>query len=159
MRDMAAEMVKEFRLRAAELGLSGDVQNTVTLASIIEKETAVPDERAEVASVYTNRLSARIPLQADPCVIYAELLQGTYAGALHHNDMQVDSAYNTYRHPGLPPGPIANPGKTALAAAMHPAQTPYLYFVSDGSGHHRFASSLAEHNRNVAMLRHVAQQR
>lgn len=158
MRDMAAEMVKEFRLRAAELGLTGDVQNTVTLASIVEKETAVSDERPEVASVYANRLSQRIPLQADPCVIYAELLQGTYAGALHHDDMQVDSAYNTYRHAGLPPGPIANPGKSALAAAMHPAQTPYLYFVSDGNGHHRFASSLAEHNRNVAMLRHAISQ-
>jgi UPF0755 protein len=160
MHDMAAEMVKEFRLRAAELGMTGDVQKTVTLASIIEKETAVPDERPEVASVYANRLAAHIPLQADPSVIYAELLAGTYGGALHHNDMQFDSAYNTYRHPGLPPGPIANPGKSSLAAALQPAQTRYFYFVSDGNGHHRFANSLEEHNRNVAALRRaVAQQR
>ena len=160
MHDMAAEMVKEFRLRAAELGMSGDVQKTVTLASIIEKETAAPDERPQVASVYVNRLAAHIPLQADPCVIYAELLGGTYGGALHHNDMQFDSAYNTYRHSGLPPGPIANPGKTSLAAALHPADTRYFYFVSNGNGHHRFATSLEEHNRNVAALRRaMAQQR
>jgi UPF0755 protein len=160
MHDMAAEMVKEFRLRAAELGMTGDVQKTVTLASIIEKETAVPDERPEVASVYANRLAAHIPLQADPSVIYAELLKGTYGGALHHNDMQFDSGYNTYRHSGLPPGPIANPGKSSLAAALHPAQTQYFYFVRDGNGHHRFANSLEEHNRNVAALRRaVAQQR
>jgi UPF0755 protein len=160
MHDMAAEMVKEFRLHANELGMSGDIQKTVTLASIIEKETAVSDERPQVASVYVNRLAAHIPLQADPCVIYAELLSGTYGGALHHNDMQFDSAYNTYRHAGLPPGPIANPGKSSLAAALHPASTQYFYFVSDGNGHHRFANSLEEHNRNVAALRRaIAQQR
>src|SRR5229473_2427824 len=159
MRDMAAEMVKEFRLRATEVGLlqagSTDVPRIVTLASIIEKETAVPDERPEVASVYANRLASRIPLQADPSVIYAELLRGAYAGALHHADMQFDSAYNTYRHAGLPPGPIANPGKSSLQAAMHPAQTAYYYFVSDGAGHHRFAATLEEHNRNVAAFRRV----
>jgi UPF0755 protein len=159
MHDMAAEMVKQFRLHAAELGMTGDVQKTVTLASIIEKETAVPEERPQVASVYSNRLAAHIPLQADPSVIYAELLRGTYGGTLHHNDMQFDSAYNTYRHPGLPPGPIANPGKSSLEAALNPAQSKYLYFVSDGNGHHRFAPSLDEHNRNVALLRRaIAQQ-
>ena len=161
--DMAAEMVKEFRLRAAEIGLaqtdSTDVPRMVTLASIIEKETAVPDERPEVASVYSNRLASHIPLQADPSVIYAELLQGSYSGALHHADMQFDSAYNTYRHAGLPPGPIANPGKSSLQAALHPAQTRYYYFVSDGNGHHRFAATLEEHNRNVAALRRVMSQK
>jgi UPF0755 protein len=168
MRDMAAEMVKEFRLRAAELGLiqsvpgqtqKEDIPTIVTLASIIEKETAVPDERPEVASVYANRLASHIALQADPCVIYAELLQGTYGGALHHDDMQFQSAYNCYHHPGLPPGPIANPGKSSLQAAMHPAETRYYYFVSDGNGHHRFAATLEEHNRNVASLRRVMSQR
>ena len=94
-----------------------------------------------------------MPLQADPSVIYAELLKGTYTGALHHPDMQFNSAYNTYIHAGLPPGPIASPGKTALEAAMHPGTTDYLYFVSDGNGHHRFAQSLEEHNRNVAAYR------
>ena len=155
MRDIAAEMVKEFRLAANEIGLKDDVAKTVTLASIIEKETAVPEERPEVASVYNNRLGARIPLQADPSVIYAELLQGTYGGALHHDDMRFHSLYNTYVHPGLPPGPIANPCKSSLQAAMHPASTHYLYFVSDGNGHHRFAATLEEHNKNVAALRRI----
>ena len=159
MRDMAAEMVKQFRQVATEIGLSEDVQKTLTLASVIEKETAVSDERPEVASVYLNRLSKRIPLQADPSVIYAELLKGTYAGALHHTDMQFDSLYNTYRHAGLPPGPIANPGKSSLQAALHPAETHFFYFVSDGNGHHRFSTSLEEHNRNVAALRRAVSQR
>jgi UPF0755 protein len=153
MRDLAAEMVKQFRQVATEIGLTQDVQRTITLASIIEKETAVAEERPQVASVYANRLASRIALQADPSVIYAELLKGTYGGALHHNDMQFDSAYNTYRHAGLPPGPIANPGKSSLQAAMHPAETKFYYFVSDGNGHHRFSSTLEEHNRNVAALR------
>ncbi|HEX6803873.1 MAG TPA: endolytic transglycosylase MltG [Terriglobales bacterium] len=159
MQDMAATMVKEFRQVAAQIGLSGDVQQTVTLASIIEKETAVPEERPEVASVYQNRLASHIALQADPSVIYAELLRGSYGGALHHSDMQFDSAYNTYRHAGLPPGPIANPGKSSLEAALHPAQTKYYYFVSDGSGHHRFAETLEAHNRNVAALRRAIAER
>lgn len=153
MHDMAAEMVKEFRRVAAELGLHEDVQRRVIMASIIEKETAVSDERPEVASVYYNRLAGRIPLQADPSVIYAELLQNAYTGGLHHGDMSFNSAYNTYRHAGLPPGPIANPGKSSLQAAMHPAGTHFLYFVSDGNGHHRFSNNLEEHNRNVAALR------
>jgi UPF0755 protein len=173
MHDMAAEMVKEFRLRANELGLiqlsstqpdpdqneKPDIAAIVNLASIIEKETSVPEERNEVAGVYSNRLASHIPLQADPSVIYAEMLQGTYTGALHHEDMQFSSAYNTYRHAGLPPGPIANPGKSSLLAAMHPAQTSDYYFVSDGNGHHRFAATLEEHNRNVAALRRVMSQR
>ena len=159
MHDMAAEMIKQFRQVAAEIGLTEDVQKTVTLASVIEKETAVSDERSEVASVYLNRLSKRIPLQADPSVIYAELLKGTYGGALHHTDMQFDSFYNTYRHAGLPPGPIANPGKSSLQAAMHPAETRFFYFVSDGNGHHRFSTTLEEHNRNVAALRRAVSQR
>ena len=165
MQEMAAAMVKQFRQVAREIGLktdlqkSGppgrDLQQTVILASIIERETAAPEERPVVASVYYNRLAERVALQADPSVIYAELLQGSYSGALHHADMQFNSAYNTYAHPGLPPGPIGNPGKTSLEAAMHPADTDYLYFVSNGNGHHRFAHSLEEHNRNVAAYRRV----
>jgi len=157
MEEMAAAMVKQFRQVERELGLiSTDMtpmQMTVTLASIVEKETAAPEERPLVASVYQNRLAKNIPLQADPSVIYAELLQGSYGGALHHADMHFDSAYNTYTHLGLPPGPIGNPGKTALEAAMHPADTDYLYFVSNGNGHHRFAKNLEEHNKNVAAYR------
>jgi len=163
MQEMVAEMVKQFRQVAREIGLTSDapqdVQKAVTMASIVEKETAAPEERPLVASVYYNRLAGGIALQADPSVIYGELLQGTYSGALHHQDMQVDSAYNTYRKPGLPPGPIANPGKSSLQAALHPATTDYYYFVADGNGHHRFARSLEEHNRNVAKYRKIMLQR
>jgi UPF0755 protein len=129
------------------------LERTVILASIVEKETAVPEERPMVASVYSNRLAKRIALDADPSIIYAELLAGTYQGALHHDDMRVDSPYNTYRFPGLPPGPIGNPGKSALEAAMHPAQSDYYYFVADAQGHHRFAKTMEEHNQNVDAYR------
>lgn len=159
MQDMAAAMVKQFRQVAREIGLTSNVEQTVTLASIIEKETAVPEERPKVASVYYNRMEKRQPLQADPSVIYAELLKGTYSGALHHADMQFDSSYNTYTHAGLPPGPIGNPGRTALEAAMHPDHTDYFYFVSDGNSHHRFARSLEEHNKNVAAYRRAVSAR
>jgi UPF0755 protein len=155
MKDMTGAMVKQFRLVALQIGLTLDIQKTVTMASIIEKETAVPEERPVVASVYYNRLGRNIVLQADPSVIYAELLDGSYGGALHHEDMRFQSGYNTYTHSGLPPGPIGNPGRNSLQAAMHPAKTDYYYFVSDGNGHHRFSRSLEEHNQNVARLRQV----
>ena len=151
--DMLSVMVHRFRAKAHSLGLSGNMHQVVTLASIIEKETALPEERPVVASVYYNRLDQRVALDADPSIIYAELLAGAYTGALHHDDMQFNSPYNTYRHAGLPPGPIANPGVASLKAAMHPANTDYLYFVSDGDGHHRFAATLEEHNHNVALYR------
>jgi UPF0755 protein len=151
--DMLAVMVHRFRAKARSLGLTGNMHQVVTMASIVEKETAVAGERPMVASVYYNRLSQRVALDADPSIIYAELLAGKYSGALHHEDMQFDSPYNTYRHAGLPPGPIASPGVAALQAAMHPANTDYLYFVSAGDGHHRFAATLEEHNHNVALYR------
>jgi UPF0755 protein len=164
MKDIAAAMVKQFRQVAEQIGLTAkgqntDVQKAVTMASIIEKETAIPEERTIVASVYYNRLARNIALQADPSVIYAELLNGNYAGALHHSDMRFQSAYNTYTHPGLPPGPIGNPGRNSLEAALHPALTDYFYFVSDGNGHHRFSRNLEEHNQNVAKLRQAVQGR
>lgn len=159
MQEMAATMVKEFRRVAREIGLTANIEQTVTLASIVEKETAVAEERPEVASVYYNRMEKKIPLQADPSVIYAELVKGSYSGALHHADMEFQSAYNTYAHAGLPPGPIANPGRSSLEAAMHPAQTDYFYFVSDGNSHHRFARSLEEHNHNVALYRRAVSAR
>ncbi len=170
MEEIAAAMVKQFRQVAKEIGLTpeakitnvkntdlhgNDILQTVILASIIEKETAALEERPLVASVYYNRMARHGLLQADPSVIYAELLQGSYGGALHHADMQFDSAYNTYTHAGLPPGPIGNPGRSSLEAAMHPANTDYFYFVSNGNGHHRFAHSLEEHNQNVAAYRKV----
>jgi UPF0755 protein len=153
MRDIVTVMVHHFRQVATAVGLSNDVHQTVTMASIVEKETAAPEERPLVASVYYNRLTKRMALDADPSVIYAELLTNTYQGALHHEDLRTNSLYNTYRFPGLPPGPIANPGKSALEAAMHPAISEYLYFVSDGNGRHRFAKNLEEHNRNVTAFR------
>lgn len=155
LKEIAGAMVKQFRQVAQQIGLSSDVQRTVTMASIVEKETAVPDERPLVAGVYYNRLATRMALDADPSVIYALLLAGKYQGALHHEDMFVQSPYNTYRNPGLPPGPIANPGRGSLEAAMHPQSSNYVYFVSDANGRHRFARTLEEHNRNVAAFRRV----
>ncbi len=130
-----------------------ELERTVTMASIVEKETAAADERPVVASVYYNRLAKSIALDADPSIIYAELLAGAYTGALHHADMQFPSPYNTYKYVGLPPGPIANPGRSALEAAMHPAQSDYYYFVADATGRHRFARTIAEHDKNVAAYR------
>jgi len=161
LEEMAAEMVHQFRQVAQQIGLTStpnspetlDVAKVVTMASIVEKETAAPEERPLVASVYYNRLAQNMALDADPSVIYAELLSGTYQGSLHHADLAVNSPYNTYRFPGLPPGPIGNPGKSSLQAALHPTNTNFVYFVSDGNGHHRFARSLEEHNRNVATYR------
>jgi UPF0755 protein len=161
MHEMAAAMVKQFRQVAGQLGLiqgsgsapPGDLERTVILASIIEKETAVPGERPMVSSVYYNRLQNRIALDADPSIIYGELLAGAYTGALHHGDMRFDSPYNTYTHAGLPPGAIANPGRSSLEAAIHPAQSDYYYFVADAQGHHRFARTIEEHNKNVQAYR------
>lgn len=121
----------------------------VTLASLVEKETAVPAERALIAGVFTNRLTRGLRLQCDPTVIYAALLDHAYTGAITRADLERDSPYNTYLRAGLPPGPIANPGEAALAAAAHPAATPYLYFVSDGHGAHRFARTLQEQEVHV----------
>ena len=176
LEEMATAMVHQFRQVAQQIGLNSghsesnagpdaapnsdpnsslnpDLPSIVTMASIVEKETAVPEERPLVAGVYYNRLTQRMALDADPSIIYAELLAGTYQGSLHHADLAVNSPYNTYRFPGLPPGPIGNPGRSSLAAALHPENTNFLYFVADGSGHHRFARSLDEHNRNVAAYR------
>ncbi len=130
-----------------------DIQPAVTLASVVEKETGIPEERSLVASVYYNRLRLGMPLQADPTVIYAALVAERYRGAIYRSDLHFDSPYNTYQHPGLPPGPIANPGLASLKAAISPAATDYLYFVSDNQGHHRFSQTLEQHNRNVAQYR------
>ena len=121
----------------------------VTLASIVEKETGNPAERPLVAAVYSNRLKIGMGLQCDPTVIYALERIGQYNGNLTRENLRFDSAYNTYRYAGLPPGPIASPGKASLAAAAAPADAPYLYFVSRNDGSHAFATTLDEHNRNV----------
>ncbi len=153
--DMAAAMVRRFRQEAQKIGLLGnaDTHRVVTMASIVEKETAVPEERPLVASVYYNRLARNMALGADPSVVYAALLAGRYRGTIYESDLQFDSRYNTYRYPGLPPGPIANPGVASLQAALHPAQSDFLYFVSDNNGHHRFARTMEEHARNVIAYR------
>jgi UPF0755 protein len=153
MHDMVATMVRRFRQEAHGLGLDRDVHRVVTMASIVEKETAVPTERPLVAGVYYNRLDRNMALGADPSVIYAALLDGRYTGVIHQSDLQSDSRYNTYKFPGLPPGPIANPGVASLQAALHPEKSDYLFFVSDAQGHHRFARTAEEHSRNVAMYR------
>jgi UPF0755 protein len=136
-------------LTRAAVGRGLTVREVVTLASLIEKETAAAEERALVSAVYHNRLRIGMLLQCDPTVIYALILDGRWNGNLRRVDLQFDSPYNTYRYPGLPPGPIAAPGRAALVAALNPADVPYLYFVSRNDGTHAFASSLAEHNRNV----------
>ena len=127
-----------------------DVNELLTLASIIEKETGVPEERPLVASVFLNRLKKGMRLQTDPTVIYA-ITEGetSFGRSLKRADLKIDSPYNTYLNYGLPPGPICNPGREALMAAARPQQSHYLYFVADGKGGHRFARSLNEHNRNV----------
>ena len=133
-----------------------NVNPLVTLASLVEKETAVAGERPWVASVYSNRLRMHMPLDCDPTTIYAALLEGRYRGTIYRSDLDNQSPYNTYRHAGLPPGPIANPGLAALKAALAPAETTYLYFVAkaDGSGGHQFSDNLEAHNRAVEQYRH-----
>jgi len=157
LHDMAAAMVRRFRQAAKEAGLTQNVHNVVTMASIVEKETGVAEERPEVASVFYNRLQKNMVLATDPSVIYAALLENRYSGAIHQSDLHFDSPYNTYRNAGLPPGPISNPGRASLDAAMHPAQTNYLYFVSDNQGHHRFARTDSEHAANVQAYRRAVQ--
>ena len=137
----------ELQQAAAERGLT--VRQAVTLASLVEKETPQDDERPLVAAVYLNRLKKRMPMQCDPTVIYALRKAGRYNGNLTRENLEFDSPYNTYRYPGLPPGPIAAPGRPSLEAAAMPVAVDYLYFVSRNDGSHVFARTLEEHNRNV----------
>jgi UPF0755 protein len=154
---MLAAMVRRFRQATAQLGLAGEspaeLSRTLTMASLVEKEVNQASERPLVAGVFVNRLAQNIPLATDPTVIYAALLENRYRGAIYASDLQSPSAYNTYRHAGLPPGPICNPGLDALRAAISPAKTDYLYFVSDANGHSRFSTTLKEHVENVQQYR------
>jgi UPF0755 protein len=142
-----AALDENIRQRAAAQGLS--IRQVVTLAALVEKETAKPEERPMVAAVYRNRLAIDMPMQADPTVVYALAKAGRYDGNIRKQDLGMDSPYNTYRYPGLPPGPIASPGKAALEAAVTPADVKHLYFVSRNDGSHVFADTLAQHNANV----------
>ncbi len=138
-------VTEEDRKRAEELRFT--FHETIILASIVEKETSAPEERTLISAVFHNRLKAKRPLQADPTVIYA--LGEAFDGDLKKEHLRIDSPYNTYRYRGLPPGPIGNPGREAIQAALYPADVNYLYFVSRNDGTHEFSSSLEEHNRAV----------
>ena len=165
--ELVAQMVGLFkrlydepmRSEAAAAGLT--TRQVVTLASLVEKETARPEERPLVGAVYRNRLKVGMGMQADPTVIYALQHAGRYDGNLSRDDLQFDSPYNTYRYAGLPPGPIASPGLASLVASVRPAPVSHLYFVSRNDGSHVFADTLAEHNRNVQewQVRYFRQQR
>jgi UPF0755 protein len=155
---ICAAMVRRFRAVAGQIGLKGNVHRVVTMASLVERETAVDAQRPLVASVFENRLAKKIPLMTDPSVIYGLELDGRWRGAIYGNDLKLNTPYNTYLHTGLPPGPVANPGLRSLRAAMTPARTDYLYFVAAGAnpqGGSLFSSTIEEHARDVAGYRHA----
>ena len=149
-RQAVAEMVDrferawkpEYTAQLAVLGISRHA--AVTMASIVEKEARLPEERAVIAAVYYNRLRKQMPLQADPTIQYA---LGHHVDRVYYKDLTIESPYNTYLHPGLPPGPIASPGGASLRAAVTPANVPYLYFVAAPDGHHEFRTTLAAHDQ------------
>lgn len=159
--EAAKRMVEDFRAvwesvdpgdsRPVPQGLS--MEQVVTLASLVERETPNAGERPVVASVFYNRLRLGYPLQCDPTVQYAFRLDGRVEQNLHPADLRIDSPYNTYEHRGLPPGPIANPGEASLKAALSPANTDFLYFVANDEGGHSFSKTLAEHDRHINQLR------
>lgn len=155
-REAVAEMVKRFErewkpeydAQAAALGHSR--HEIVTMASIVEKEARLPEERPVIAAVYYNRLKDGMPLQADPTVQYA---LGRHTERVLYRDLTIESPYNTYLHPGLPPGPIASPGGASLRAALAPANVPFLYFVAAPDGHHEFRATMAEHEQAKRAVR------
>ena len=159
--EIAATMIREFRRVWSNLNpdlaiataTTPSIEDTVTLASLVERETPLESERPLVAGVFYNRLQRNYPLQCDPTVQYALALAGHPVQIVRHADLRVDSPYNTYLRPGLPPGPIANPGEASLRAAIDPAKTDFMYFVANDSGGHFFSKTLEEHNRNVAKYR------
>ncbi|MFQ5926391.1 MAG: endolytic transglycosylase MltG [Terriglobia bacterium] len=165
-REMVSQMVARFRqvwtsLEAIRTSGSNPFnvnlksEEVVTLASLVEKETSEPAERGLIAAVFYNRLRRRLLLACDPTVIYAARLAGRYDGVINVSDLQRDSPYNTYLYPGLPPGPIANPGRASLEAVLHPPKSNFLYFVSNTEGGHFFARTARQHNRNVARYRRL----
>jgi UPF0755 protein len=155
---IAATMVRRFRTVAGQIGLKENLHQVVTMASVIERETAVDAERPLVASVFVNRLARGMPIMSDPTLIYGLEIQGRWRGVIHQSDLADNTPFNTYLHAGLPPSPISNPGIKSLKAAISPAKTDYLYFVARGDdpqGGSVFATTLEEHNHNVAGYRHA----
>jgi UPF0755 protein len=148
-------MTSKFREVWQSLQTDAPVHRTVTLASLVEKEGKLPDERPVIASVFLRRLAIGMKLDCDPTTIYAALLRGSYHGVIHRSDLENRDPYNTYQHAGLPPGPIANPGEASLRAVLQPAGADYLYFVlrPDGSGGHSFSSNLVAQQAAVARYR------
>jgi UPF0755 protein len=158
-RDICRMMTNEFRTQWQSLAPNTtSAHDTVTLASLVEREARLPEERPRVASVFKNRLRIGMRLQCDPTTVYAALLDDRYRGIIHQSDLTNQSLYNTYQHTGLPPGPIANPGLSSIKAALSPDDTPYLFFVAkaDGSGGHNFSESLQQHVAAVAQYRRRA---
>ena len=145
-------MTHRFREMWRKLETTADVHQTVTMASMVEREAHLPEDRPLIASVFRNRLGIGMKLDCDPTTVYAALLDGRYRGTIHRSDLESENLFNTYVHTGLPPGPIANPGLGSIKAALNPASTDYLFFVAkaDGSGGHTFSSSLAQHSAAVA---------
>ena len=156
--ELCEMMTTQFRRQWKKLSAGSEsVHQAVTLASMVEKETGISDERPLVASVFVNRLMRGMNLECDPTAIYAALLENRYRGVIHQSDLDSRNPYNTYQNAGLPPGPIASPGAEALAAAIHPAETNYLYFVAKASGEgHQFSSTLAAHRKAVESYRHAS---
>ena len=159
--ELCLAMTGKFREVWRGLRTDASVHRTVTLASLVEKEGKLPDERPVIASVFERRLAIGMKLDCDPTTIYAALLAGNYRGAIHKSDLASGDPYNTYQHAGLPPGPIANPGVASIAAVLHPANTDYLYFVAraDGSGGHNFSASLADQEANIVKYRRATARR
>lgn len=160
MRDnMQAELARLWDGRDKKLTTLASKEEALVLASIVEKETGVKAERARVAAVFHNRLRIGMPLQSDPTTIYGITLGKTDLGrALTYADLKADNDYNTYVIPGLPPGPISNPGSAALHAVLNPITSKELYFVADGTGGHAFAETIEQHNKNVANWRKIQKQ-
>ncbi|QQG36584.1 MAG: endolytic transglycosylase MltG [Micavibrio aeruginosavorus] len=164
--EVAMKAAQEELWPARVSGLPFDtIEEAVILASIVEKETGMAGERRKVAGVFVNRLKRGMPLQSDPTAIYALTKgevrddgMGPLGRRLLRKDLEVDSPYNTYRYPGLPPGPICNPGRESLAAVLNPESHDYIYFVADGTGGHVFARTLGEHEANVAQWRRIRSQ-
>jgi peptidoglycan lytic transglycosylase G len=150
-------MTERFRGVWRGLHAAGDPHRVVTLASLVEKEGKLPEERSMIAQVFSKRLEIGMKLDCDPTTIYAALVENRYRGAIHKSDLESESPYNTYRHAGLPPGPIANPGQASLEAVLHPSATNYLYFVkrADDSGGHTFSENIAAHEIATAKYRHL----